>query len=1063
MRFRILGPIEVQTPDGWAPIGAAKWRAVLARLLLSPGQIVSTDTLIDELWGNGPPARATNLVSIYVLRLRRLIGDSDGRVLRTRSPGYQLLLGPDDLDAQLFAILMGRGREALAADDPERAAQLLADSLLLWRGQALADVPPSPYVDAEAERLNELSLAALELRIEADIACQRDSLAIPDLRRLLTDQPLKEKLWLLLIRALDGAGRHAEALGAYEQARTVIADQLGVDPGPELQQAFQRLLSSGAAPAAPTEEDKRRPARGRRTAPAKRNGRSQQAGLGAPAQAPVINLEAAQSPAQTAPAGEFPSPGATPTAGAKDSAGTTPTAGAKDSAGTTPTAGAKDTAGGGTARDAAGPPEAAADTRAPGVIALGAIQTGAGRVDTAPASSQADPGPMQLPSDIRDFTGRELHVDRLCGLLSPDENPGAVPVALVAGAGGLGKTTLAIHAAHRIRSAYPDGQLYVDLLGAGSRPLSTAEVLARFLRDLGAQGSQIPVGEEERAALYRTRLNGQRMLVVLDNARDAAQVRPLLPGSGTSAVIVTSRNRLPDLVGGGLVHLDVLDDHEALTLFSRIVGAARTAAEPDATAELLLACAGLPLAIRISAARLASRSTWTIRSLADRLCDEHRRLDELKVGDLAVRASFEVSFASLPAAATPGGIDPARVFRMLGLWQGPSIGLSAAAALLGEDEAKVADALEFLVDAHLLESTAPDCYQFHDLLRVYAAERALAEEPPGTRHEATQRIVAWYLHTASAANAVVAPQRDSVPLAPLPPGCTPLAFRDIRSALDWCSQERTNIVVATRQASSAGLHDMAWKLPVAVLGCFNTLSYRTEWLASHLVALSSARQAGDRQAEAWVLNNLGMVCIQQRMDEAIDYFDQALAIRRDLGDRRGEAQVANNLADAYIELGRAEDALEPLRRVLSLQIEVGHRYGQGVALNNLGEAYLELGRPENAIDDLIQARSIFVEINTLRGEGYAAHNLGRAYLDLGRSDEAVSDFQSALAVRQAAGERHGQAVTLLFLGRVYRRIGKIEDARRCWGNAQAIFEDLGDEARMTEIRAELMSLSVPTA
>ena len=221
--------------------------------------------------------------------------------------------------------------------------------------------------------------------------------------------------------------------------------------------------------------------------------------------------------------------------------------------------------------------------------------------------------------------------------------------------------------------------------------------------------------------------------------------------------------------------------------------------------------------------------------------------------------------------------------------------------------------------------------------------------------------MAWYLHTASAANAVVAPQRDSVPLEPLPPGRTPLAFRDIRSALDWCSQERTNIVVATRQASSAGLHDMAWKLPVAVLGRFNTSVTERIGRASHLVALSSARQAGDRQAEAWVLNNLGMVCIQQRMDEAIDYFDQALAIRRDLGDRRGEAQVANNLADAYIELGRAEDALEPLRRVLSLQIEVGHRYGQGVALNNLGEAYLELGRPENAIDDLIQARSIFVE------------------------------------------------------------------------------------------------------
>ena len=292
---------------------------------------------------------------------------------------------------------------------------------------------------------------------------------------------------------------------------------------------------------------------------------------------------------------------------------------------------------------------------------------------------------------------------------------------------------------------------------------------------------------------------------------------------------------------------------------------------------------------------------------------------------------------------------------------------------------------------------------------MYAAERAFADEAREVTYEAVHRMVAWYLHTASAANAVVAPQRDTVPLEPLPPGCTSLTFRDISGALDWCTQERANIVAATRQAADEGLHDIAWKLPVAVLGCFNALSYRAEWLASHLVALASARRAGDRQAEAWVLNNLGMVCIQQRMDDAIGYFDQALAIGRDIGDRRAEAQAANNLADAYIELGRPEDALEPLKRTLALQIEVGHRYGQGVTLNNLGEAYLDLGRPEEAIDSIEQARSIFVEIKTLRGEGSVAHNLGRAYMDLGRPDEAVRYFLSALHIRQAAGERHGQA------------------------------------------------------
>jgi DNA-binding SARP family transcriptional activator/Tfp pilus assembly protein PilF len=1043
MRFRVLGPLEVKTGQDWVSIGAAKWRAVLASLLLRPGQVVSTDTLIDELWGDDPPARASNLVSIYVLRLRRLIGDSEGQVLKTRSPGYQLLLGPDDLDTQRFGILMSQGREALTVGDPERAAQLLADSLALWRGKAMADVPPSAFVDAEAKRLDELRLAVLELRIEADIACDRGSLAIPDLRRLLSDEPLKEKLWLLLMRALDAAGRHAEALGVYEQARTVIADQLGVDPGPEMQRAFQRLLSGAGAPSSPgrKEKEKRTPAPAGpagQTVPATRD-KQKPAESGASTGAQVINLERARPSLQAGRAGTAPSGPASPAAG--------PDAAAWGATGT----------------DAAGAAEPSADPAVPGVIALGAIKAGTSPAVAAPVSPAPDPGPMQLPSDIRDFTGRELHVEHLCTLLSPDENPGAVPVALVAGAGGLGKTTLAIHAAHRVRSEYPDGQLYLDLLGASSRSLSPAEVLARFLRDLGVQGAQIPAGEEERAALYRTRLNGRRMLVVLDNARDAAQVRPLLPGSGTSAVIVTSRSRLPDLVGGGLVHLDVLDDHEGLTLFSRIVGAERAAAEPDATAELLLACAGLPLAIRISAARLASRSTWTIRSLADRLCDEHRRLDELKVGDLAVRASFEVSFASLPPSVTSGGMAPARVFRMLGLWHGPSIGLRAAAALLGEDEDRVADALEYLVDAHLLESTAPDCYSFHDLLRVYAAERAFADEAREVTYEAVHRMVAWYLHTASAANAVVAPQRDTVPLDPLPPGCTSLTFRDVSGALDWCTQERANIVAATRQAADEGLHDIAWKLPVAVLGCFNALSYRAEWLASHLVALASAQHAGDRRAEAWVLNNLGMVCIQQRMDDATGYFDQALAIGRDTGDRRTEAQAANNLADAYIELGRPEDALEPLKRTLALQIEVGHRYGQGVTLNNLGEAYLDLGRPEEAIDSIEQARSIFVEIKTLRGEGYVAHNLGRSYADLGRPDEAVRYFRSALHIRQAAGERHGQALTLLFLGRAYRRLGRIEDARRSWTDAQVIFEDLGDEALLAESRAELTSISVPTA
>jgi DNA-binding SARP family transcriptional activator len=1013
MRFRMLGPLEVQTREDWTSIGAAKWRAILARLLLNTGQIVSTDTLIDELWGDEPPARASNLVSIYILRLRRLIGDTDSKVVRTRSPGYQLRLGDDDLDTQRFGRLLSQGQQALTDGAAEQAAQQLTEALSLWRGAALADVPRSPFVDAEADRLDELRLAATELRIEADIARGRPRDVIPELRRLLADHPLKEELWLLLMRALDGAGRRAQALTVYDQARGVISGQLGVDPGPELQELFRRLLQADVQePPAPV-----RPARAR------------------------------PAPKRAAPAAAVPPepPAGTGTATPGGQAG--------------PQTAAPDTGAAEPVPDQALPDDT--PPKSPGSIALGTVETEEDAPDAPDEPVAAESRPMQLPADIVDFTGREIHVKQVCDLLSTgaaEDNPGAVPVALIAGAGGLGKTTLAIHAAHRMRSAYPDGQLYVDLRGSSPRPAAPADVLARLLRDLGVDGARIPASAEERAALYRTHLNGRRTLVVLDNARDAAQVRPLLPGSASCAVVVTSRSRLSDLVGGGLVHLDVLDDGEALVLFSRIVGADRAAAEPDATAELLVTCAGLPLAIRICAARLAARSGWTIRSLANRLNDEHRRLDELKVGDLAVRASFEVSFASLPESVAPGGVPLAHAFRMLGLGQAPSIGLSAAAAMLGQPEAEVADALEFLVDTHLLESASPDRYSFHDLLRMYAAERGLAEEPEQSRQAAVCRTAEWYLHTAGSADSVVTPWRERVPLGPVVTGIEPLTFRSAENALEWCEAERENLVPVTRQAAGYGCHEVAWKLPVVLLGCFDLLSYRAEWLATHQIALASARQAGDRHGEAWVLNDLGMVYSLQHTAEAIGYFEQALAIRRDIGDVRGEAISVNNLADTYIRLGRVAEGLDQLERAPAVQRKAGYRYGEGVALNNLGEAYLELGRTAEAVECLQQARDVFVEANAPHGEDYALHNLARAFLDLGRPQDAVACFQHALTIRRAVGDRHSQALTLMFLGRAQRQVGDLSAARESWTSAYAIFDEMGDEEQSAEVAAELKDI-----
>ena len=964
MKFRLLGPLEVRVGDDWKGIGAPKWRSVLAALLINAGQIVSAETLINEVWGDAPPAKAVNLISIYVLRLRRLLGDPDSSLLVTRAPGYQLRVAATDTDALLFEAMVRDGRQVFGSGDAQGAARQLTEALALWYGRPLADVRATPLVEAEAERLAELRLGALELRIAAELACGDHDQAVPEIRRLLADHPLREGLWLQLMRALDGAGRHAEALEVYGQARSVISAQLGVDPGAELRQLYAELLAKD----------------------------------------------------QTGLRGTI-------------SAGTVAAGPRKTAAGQSRAA----------ADDAAAAPRPARGVR------------------------PAAPVPAQLPADVTDFTGRDEQVKRLCDLLAgpgASNGTGAVRVAVVAGAGGLGKTSLAVHAAHRVRRKFPGGQLYVDLLGATSTPLSPGDVLARFLRDLGVDGRQIPVDDDERAGRYRTELASRRMLVVLDNARDAAQVRPLLPGSSSSAVLVTTRSQMPDLASTRLVDLNVLDDDEALTLFAKAVGDDRASAEPQATAELLEACAGLPLAIRICAARLATRSGWSIQSMASRLRDEHHRLDELRAGDLAVRASFQVSFASLATTAEPDGIAPADAFRLLGLWPGPSISAVAAAALFGTPEYGAANALETLVDTHLLESTGPDRYKFHDLLRVYASERAVADLPGPERATATGRLLRWYLRTVDAAATAVSPHRYNVPLDGAEQDQPALGFSGVDEALGWYDSERVNVVAATRQASASGLHEVAWRLPAPLFSLVNRRGNWADCIATHQIALESARQAGNRQGEAWVLNNLGEVLVLTRSTEGIGYLERALAVRREIGDRLGEAQAANNLADAYQRLGRTAEAPDLLRRALDLNRETGNSYGEGVTLGNLGAVLLDLDRAQEAIDYLQQARRVFAEIEYVDGLGYVLHILGRCYSSLCREADAMTCLQQALASHRATGNRHRQAATLKSLGAAQSRAGLVVEARESWDRAAVIFDDLGASEQAAEVHAERVASGI---
>jgi tetratricopeptide (TPR) repeat protein len=442
--------------------------------------------------------------------------------------------------------------------------------------------------------------------------------------------------------------------------------------------------------------------------------------------------------------------------------------------------------------------------------------------------------------------------------------------------------------------------------------------------------------------------------------------------------------------------------------------------------------------------------------MASRLRDEHRRLDELRAGDMAVRASFQVSFTSLPASVQPGAVAPAGAFRLLGLWHGPSISSAAAAALFGTPEDLAEDALEVLVDAHLLESTASGRYKFHDLLRVYASERAVADLPEAERQAAVARLLGWYMRTADAAGAAVSPRsRYNMPLDDGNRDAPPLVFSAAQQALAWYDSERANVLAATRQAATAGRHDIAWRLPVPLFLVFDSRGAWADCIASHRVALDSARQAGNRRGEAWVLNNLGLALGATRDSEGITCLERSLALRHEIGDQAGEAQAAGNLADTYTRVGRPEEAIELFGRARDLNRVVGNRYGEGVAQVNLGDALLDLGRAEEAVGPLEQARTTFAEIPYLDGVGYACYNLGRCYRFLHRDQEALDALQRALDSHQASGSRHRQAVTLRALGAVQAGNGLAAEGRHSWTEAAAIFDELGDKIHADQVRADL--------
>ncbi|MFF4451963.1 BTAD domain-containing putative transcriptional regulator [Streptomyces goshikiensis] len=665
----------------------------------------------------------------------------------------------------------------------------------------------------------------------------------------------------------------------------------------------------------------------------------------------------------------------------------------------------------------------------------------------------------QVPAGISDFTGRQTLLTALCDLLSTPVDAGqghAVVISAVSGTGGIGKTTLAVRAAHQVHEHFPDGGLYVNLRGAHETPLDTFDVLGRFLRDLGIHPSAVPGHREERIGLYRTLVAGRRLLILLDDARDAEQVRDLVPGRGTSSILITSRNTLTSLAGASHVRLEGLPPDDAHALFVRIVGHDRAAAEPAATSEVLVACAGLPLAIRIAASRLVSRPNWTIRYLADRLTDQRRRLDELQAGDLAVRASFRMSYAALTAKRTSGA---ARAFRLLGLVSGSSIDLPAAAALLGAAQHEAEEDLEALVDAHLLESPAPGRYRFHDLLRVYAAEVA-EEEPQERRRDAVRRLLDWYLHTTVAAARALAPERRRVDPGPWQQELSrPLAFSTYDLALDWCESERANLVAASRQAADWDMHDIAWKLPGTLQRLFNIRKYWSDWVTTHELAARSTRRVNDRFGEGWILSNLGLAHLELRQFErALPYLHDALRIRREIGDRSGEGATLGSMGLALARRDRHEEAADYYRQSIAIHRTLEDRFNESIELNNLADTYRNLADFPEAIVCAERSLALSREIGDLYVEGLALSTIGETYQDLKEPVEAIRYCEESLALFRRIRHRQLEAAQYQRLGELRLELGEPDAARENWERALHILEAMGDR-RSADVATRIMRLT----
>ncbi|SBT45831.1 AfsR/SARP family transcriptional regulator [Micromonospora auratinigra] len=913
MQLRVLGELQVRAGDRPLDLGPTKQRLVLAALAVDAGRAVPVEALIDRVWDTAPPTEARGVLHTYLTRIRRVLagagsGDGPAVTVTRRSGGYLLEATPDQVDL----LRLGKLRDEAATLPPRdpRRAQMLRDAVELWTGEPLDGLPGS-WASRVREGLRQELLGVLLDWADSDLEQGRSGHVADRLRRALERDPLAEPLALRLIRALHLNGRRAEALDQFTRTRMLLADELGVDPGPELQALHREILR-----------------------------------------------------------GQLPVP--------------------------------------------AGPPRAEPVP-----------------VEASPAGGEALPPPTapgcQLPADLPDHVGCESEMSLALTVLGePQKSTKALPPMIVSGPGGVGKTSFTLRLAHLLRAAYPDGQIFVSLDGQGDDP---GHALNRVLRALGVADLHGLPTLADKLSQYRSALSRRRLLIVVDGATSAEQVRPLTPGAPGVALIVSSRSRLTTIPGACHLELPLLRREESIILLGRIVGAEKVRAEREAVDGLVDMCEGLPLALRIVGARLAARPHRRVARLTERIRDERGRLDEMEADGLAVRASIAIGYEALDPAA-------ARAFRLLGFLGGPDFAEWVVAALTGEGVDRAEELLEQLIDARLvvvMENPAGRYvrYRMHDLVRLYACERAVEEETTAALHAAVGRALA------------AATQLSGRHGEPSPYALAPL-YRQAPDAMDaqwrpastdpdpvrpdWIDVEAPFLIAAVERAAALGLDVAACALADAlVVALFATGSDFTGWGRTHSAALEAARAAGNRVAEAVV--ECGIALLRYREDrfaEALVHYPAAVALFDAAGHVHGAAAARNGFGTVLRELGRHREAVPLLTAAADTLDRLGDENGAAHARYGLGYCHRELGDDEPAVDWLTQANDRYRRLGHWRGEALTTRGIGLVHRARGDLDEAERWCARAHRLAVEHGDEYTACYTVQALAKIWLRSDRAE-------------------------------------